>query len=114
MNTESKKMDASRSSNASTESSLNSKQREHLEYKWRRILRAITFGTLNRFEAERHGDHCLNSTIAELGRDHLVAVDWVWEDVPAIGGRTTARVKRYWVERTEESLRRARDLLQLA
>lgn len=30
------------------------------------ILLELYAGSLNRFEAERKGDHCLNSTIAEL------------------------------------------------
>lgn len=109
MNTESKKMDALPKTGTSTESSFNSKSR--LEYKWLRILRALLNGSLNRFEAEKHGDHCLNSTIAEIGRDHLVSIDWVWEEVPAMGGQAIARVKRYWVARTEENLAQARGLL---
>lgn len=37
------------------------------------ILAALRSRSLNRFEAERLGDHCLNSTIAELRAEgHLI------------------------------------------
>lgn len=111
INTESKKMAALLQTSATTESSLDSKSKPKLERKWLRILRALLNGSLNRFDAEKHGDHCLNSTVSEIGKDHLVSIDWVWEEVPAMGGRAIARVKRYWVERTEENLKLARDLL---
>lgn len=109
--TEPKKMAALLDTNATTEPSLNSIPKQTLERKWMRILRVMLHGTVNRFEAERHGDHCLNSTVAEIGRDHQISIDWVWEEVPAMGGRAVARVKRYWVERTEDNLNRARGLL---
>ncbi len=49
--------------------------------------------SLNRFEAERLGDHCLNSTIAELRKDgHRIIGEW--EDVPNRFGGIT-RVMRY-------------------
>lgn len=81
------------------------------ELKWKRILRAMLYGTLNRFDAERHSDHCLNSTVAELRRDRLVSIAWVWEEVPSLGGRATAHVKRYWVDRGDASMDHARTLL---
>lgn len=57
------------------------------------ILAALRRGSLNRFEAERLGDHCLNSTISELRAEgYLIhAHD---ERVPTRFGRNV-RVKRY-------------------
>jgi hypothetical protein len=49
---------------------------------------------LNRFDAERLGDHCLNSTIAEL-RAKGVVILALWEEVPTRFGRDVW-VKRYW------------------
>ena len=49
--------------------------------------------TLNRFEAERHGEHCLNSTISVLRADGVPIHD-EWEKVPNRFG-TMTRVKRY-------------------
>ncbi|WP_235953532.1 helix-turn-helix domain-containing protein [Noviherbaspirillum galbum] len=56
------------------------------------ILRAGQ--SLNRFEAERLGDHCLNTTISSLGnKGYLFRGEW--ETVPnRFGGET--RVKRYY------------------
>lgn len=112
--TESKKMDASLTSNASTESSTNSIPKQTLERKWVRILRVLFSGSLNRFEAERHGDHCLNSTIAEITRDHLVCIDREWEVVMCRGGQAPTNVKRYRVRRDEANLARVRSLLGIA
>lgn len=81
------------------------------ELKWKRILRALLDGNLNRFNAEKYGDHCLNSTVAELRRDRLVSISWTWEEVPSLGGIATAHVKRYWVDRDPANLIRARALL---
>lgn len=53
---------------------------------------------LNRFEAERHGDHCLNSTIAELRADGCV-IHSEWEKVPTRHNPKGARVLRYWLLR---------------
>jgi hypothetical protein len=50
--------------------------------KIQRILDLLVSGrTLNRFEAESHGDHCLNSTIAVLRRYGYKIVgtwEYVW------------------------------------
>jgi hypothetical protein len=51
---------------------------------------------INRFEAERLGDHCLNSTIARLRANGVVILD-MWEEVPTRFGRDV-RVKRYWAQ----------------
>lgn len=48
---------------------------------------------LNRFEAERIGDHCLNSTISALRQQGVKIVD-EWEQVPTRWG-FNVRVKRY-------------------
>lgn len=59
------------------------------------ILAILMSGrSLNRFEAEPAGDHCLNTTIANLrGKGYLFRDEW--ERVPTRFGKT-ARVKRYF------------------
>ncbi len=57
------------------------------------ILTALRHGSLNRFEAERMGDHCLPTTIAELRSEGHV-IDGEWEEVPTRFGKS-CRVKRY-------------------
>ncbi len=57
------------------------------------ILAALRHGSLNRFEAERLGDHCLNSTIAELRANGYVIHSYP-EMVKTRFGRRV-RVKRY-------------------
>ena len=52
---------------------------------------------LNRFEAERLGDHCLNSTVAAIRR-HGVSVWGEWETVPTKYSPKGVRVMRYWAE----------------
>jgi hypothetical protein len=49
--------------------------------------------SLNRFDAERYGDHCLNSTVSVL-RANGMGLHGEWETVPTRFGVTT-RVKRY-------------------
>lgn len=51
---------------------------------------------LNRFEAERHGDHCLNSTIAELRKDGCDIYSRP-EIVPTKFNSRGVRVLRYWL-----------------
>lgn len=51
-------------------------------------------GTLNRFEAERIGDHCLNSTISTIRNRLNIPLADSWELVPNRFG-TLTRVKRY-------------------
>lgn len=59
-----------------------------------RILSTLRSGrSLNRFEAERIGDHCLHTTIATLRAEGVNIVDQ-WEEVPTRFGKP-ARVKRY-------------------
>lgn len=63
----------------------------------------LTGKSLNRFEAERHNDHCLHSTVAALEKDGIV-FDRKWETVPCVGGSAFIRVKRYWLKPTLENL----------
>lgn len=54
----------------------------------------VSGGSLNRFEAEQIGDHCLNSTIASLCGNHGLAFTRTDERVPNRFGSKT-RVTRY-------------------
>lgn len=61
------------------------------------VLEALKAATgLNRFEAERIGDHCLNSTVATLRRSHTIRDEW--ETVPCRFSKKGVRVKRYYLE----------------
>ena len=51
---------------------------------------------LNRFEAERLGDHTLNSTVSAL-RKRGEVVSCEWETVPTRHCSDGVRVKRYWI-----------------
>lgn len=64
-----------------------------MQTKKQAILEALRRGSLNRFEAERLGDHCLNTTVSELRKEghNIVAYQ---EMVPTRFGRE-ARVNRY-------------------
>ncbi|WP_374671736.1 hypothetical protein [Acidovorax temperans] len=77
------------------------------------VLRALYVGSLNRFEAERIGDHCLNSTIAQLRGKGVQLVD-EWEKVPSRGSRGFTRVKRYWVKSEPGNLERVRRMLEMS
>ncbi|HMP09194.1 hypothetical protein [Hydrogenophaga sp.] len=68
--------------------------------------------SLNRFDAEAHHDHCLNSTVAAL-QDWGLIVDREWERVPCLGGRSTVRCKRYWLRNSPDNLAAARALLKM-
>lgn len=57
------------------------------------ILAILRYQSLNRFEAERLGDHCLHSTVSALVADGH-KIHSCWEEVPTRFGRKT-RVKRY-------------------
>lgn len=65
---------------------------------------------LNRFEAERHHDHCLHSTVSSL-EDYGIRIARQWERVPCVGGKLTVRCKRYWLESTYMNKQAARSLL---
>lgn len=80
-------------------------------YKWQRVLEAfITGKSYNRFESERllH-DHCLHSTVSSLERKG-VTIFREFETV--LGWRSNpTRVCRYWLDRSEANLRKAKNLL---
>jgi hypothetical protein len=60
-----------------------------------RILVCLLAGySINRFEAEDLGDHCLNSTIPVLGNRHGLTIERCWERVPNRFGKP-CKVKRY-------------------
>lgn len=108
MYTESKKMAALLKTDTATES--NPKDTAEPS-KWQTVLRGLTVGSLNRFEAERYAnDHCLNSTIPVI-EARGVRVSREWETVPCRGGKGTVRVLRYWVESEGENLKRAQALV---
>jgi hypothetical protein len=68
----------------------------HAERKWRRILRVLVDGKrLNRFAAERYGDHALNSTISQIGR---MGVRVSREPITLAGRFGTIYCRRYWIE----------------
>ena len=75
------------------------------------ILRVFVPGaSLNRFEAERHHDHCLHSTVASL-EGYGITIGRQWEKVPCLGGRAWVRCKRYWLERQPDNVAAAQALL---
>ncbi len=76
--------------------------------KIKRVFTELACGrSLNRFEAERLGDHCLHSTIAKI-ESRGIEVSRYKETVPGFGGHAT-RVCRY--ELDEENRKRAAALL---
>jgi len=62
------------------------------------ILSVLAHGeSLNRFEAERHRDHVLNTTISEIGRlDGIIVSRKVERFTNSAGHRV--RCNRYWLE----------------
>ena len=77
------------------------------------ILRLFSRGlTLNRFEAERHHDHTLHSTVSSLQRRYGIDIERKSETVPCLGGAATASVKRYWLDTNPDNIARARALLE--
>lgn len=78
------------------------------ESKQAKILRHFLTGqTLNVFEAEPLGDHCLNSTVSTLSNLCGLQFDREWETVPTRFG-IKVRVMRY---RLAESSRDAAEAL---
>lgn len=77
--------------------------------KWQRILSAFIEGqTLNRFEAERIGDHCLHTSVSDFERDGI-HIDRCEEVVDGRFGK--CRVMRYWLAKTADNVRRAKEKL---
>lgn len=74
--------------------------------KWWRVLAALeSRKSLHRFTAEQDPlirDHCLPSTIAELGR-HGLRIEREIIAMPGFGGGT-ARIARYWLPPDQHQL----------
>jgi hypothetical protein len=76
--------------------------------KWRRILKFLADGgRLTRFDAERLGEHALNSTVAFIGSLGITVSREPWK----LEGRFGAiHCKRYWID--PENRQRALELLR--
>lgn len=75
------------------------------------MLRHFAHGKrLNRFEAERLGDHCLHTTISDLQIRHLIRFNRTWVKVPNRFGSKT-RVMSYWLD--GEDLARANQIISV-
>lgn len=67
----------------------------------RLLAHLLTGASINRFEAERLGDHCLPSTIAALANRYQLDIKRETENVPnRFGGLT--RVNRYSLAESEQ------------
>ena len=76
-----------------------------------RVLQRLTGGaSLNRFEAERLGDHCLHSTISRLFNRHGLIFERQHESVPNNLGRP-CQVIRYSLPASER--KHARNVLAM-
>ena len=73
----------------------------HKDTKYYKIVEHFMSGkSLNRFEAEKLGDHCLNSTVYSLCQDYGLQIPRKYEKVTnRFGG--TSKVKRYWFSKTD-------------
>lgn len=65
-------------------------------------------GSLNRFQAEDLGDHCLHSSVSDLEKRYGLPVARKTEQCQSRWGHKVT-VSRYWLE--PEARERARDLL---
>jgi hypothetical protein len=78
---------------------------QNADTKWRRILRLLAGGVaLTRFDAERYGDHALNSTIAVIGS---MGVRISREPITLAGRFGTIHCKKYWIEPADRDLAKA-------
>lgn len=76
------------------------------------ILRVFVSGkSLNRFEAEHHHDHCLNTTVSTLQNRHGIQLDRERESIYCLNGMATVSVNRYWLNTSPDNAIRARTLL---
>ena len=76
------------------------------------ILNLLVSGrSLNRFDAEHHHDHCLNTTISTLQNGQGIVIDRQRETVPCLSGAASVSVFRYWINNKPYNIKRARDLL---
>lgn len=77
------------------------------EEKWRRILRLMRTGArLTRFDVEKYGDHCFNTSVSVIGKKGIT----ISREPIVIEGRFGKfRCKQYWLE--PDQIERARRLL---
>lgn len=81
-------------SEAGNAKSLNPKRTKKID----RVVAALEHPHgLNRFEAERIGEHCLNSTVAVIRESYGDKLIQQWETVPTRYCETGVRVYRYWL-----------------
>lgn len=74
------------------------------ESKKTRMLRLFVAGkSLNTFEAEPLGDHCLNSTVSTLTNNHGLEFHRQWESVPSRFCKSTRVVRYRLAESSTES-----------
>lgn len=76
-----------------------------------RILQTLLRRSLNRFEAELVGDHCLHSTVSSLRHSYALTVESHWEQVPNNHSDQLTSVKRYFIP--EKGRNKAKQLLKL-
>jgi hypothetical protein len=78
------------------------------------ILKVFLSGqSLNRFDAERYHDHCLNSTVSSLQNHHGVLIKRQRETVPCLDGKATTSVNRYWLNPSPENISHAQNVLAI-
>lgn len=81
-------------SEAGNATNLNPKRIKKID----RVIAAMSLPHgLNRFEAERIGEHCLNSTAAVIRSMYGDRLVQRWETVPTRYCETGVRVLRYWL-----------------
>lgn len=83
----------------------NTKQLTRLRKKTKvgNILLVLFLGrSLNRFEAESLGDHCLHSTISCLSNEYGLKIDRKTEPVPNRFSEKLTSVKRYWLSQNSQ------------
>lgn len=86
--------DCSSSSEAGKAKNLNPKRIKKID----RVEAALKQPAgLNRFEAERIGEHALNSTVAVIRERYGNRLVQEWETVPTRYCETGVRVYRYWL-----------------
>ena len=70
-----------------------------------RIIRALQQPCgLNRFDAERFGDHCLNTTVARIRESFGSRLQSRWETVPSRFTGNGVRVLRYWITPSDKEV----------
>jgi hypothetical protein len=75
------------------------------------LILLVSGRSLNKFEAENHHDHCLNTTVSTLQNGHGIVIDRERETVPCLNGVASTNVSRYWLNTKPDNIKRARDLL---